>query len=194
MRGPGREPGDGAHEEFRPVVPARRNERVVALQVDAELGSFELAGPRIRADRRHEFARARLARGAERPCRRVVSLSGALHAGLKATDLAAALGRAVRSSANSLPERAGSRLEHYACGPSPGGRHRRSSQRLEFVRVGGARLERLLDLARGALDRVDRFIQRLHARLEQRRRVRRRRCSRRERESKSGRIAVSPVR
>ena len=43
---------------------------------------------------------------------------------------------------------------------------------LELVRIEGARLERVLDLARGPLDRVDRFIQRLHARLEQRRRLR----------------------
>ena len=43
---------------------------------------------------------------------------------------------------------------------------------LELVGIEGARLERVLDLARGALDRVDRFIQRLHARLKQRRRLR----------------------
>ena len=56
----------GAHEEFRSVVPARRNERVIALKVDAELGPFELERRQFRADRRHEFARARLAPGAER--------------------------------------------------------------------------------------------------------------------------------
>ena len=43
---------------------------------------------------------------------------------------------------------------------------------LELLGLEGAGLERALDLASGALDRVDRFIQRFDARLEQRRRLR----------------------
>ena len=43
---------------------------------------------------------------------------------------------------------------------------------LELLWIESAGLERLLDLASGALERVDRLIQRFHARLEQPRRLR----------------------
>ena len=43
---------------------------------------------------------------------------------------------------------------------------------LKFVRIERAFLERLLDRSRRALDRLDRLVQRLHARLDESRRLR----------------------
>src|SRR6185312_767356 len=82
----------GADKELGPVIAARRNERLVALEIDAQLGAIELERLKLRGDRLLELQRALPAGGRKRIRRLAIGAGGVFHRALEAADLAAAGG------------------------------------------------------------------------------------------------------
>ena len=159
------------NEELRPVVAARRNERLVALEIDAELGAIELERLKFRGDRLLEFQRALPAGGRERVRRSAIGAGRVFHGALEAADLAAAKRERGKVVGVFLREGGQAVDRNVVLAAHRPEREQALLAALELMGIGGARRERALDLRRSALDGVDRFVQRPDARLDELRRV-----------------------
>src|SRR5208282_2750444 len=164
--------GTGADEKLRAIVTACRCERPVAAQVDAELRSLELERRQFGHDRLFERPGAAFALGAQRAGGLMVGRARAADCCFEPSDLLAAGVESVETVGVFLRERRQVFDRGAVLAPHSPEREQALLAALQLTRIERAGLERLLDCAPSAFDRLDCLVQRFHARLNESRRLR----------------------